>query len=137
MDISFKIEDLVIEECRDIATLIKRIDEMYPTRRPKLFDETHVFDEDQSVKWNREEVKRWNETSEKTWKNNVESNQRAKQLLDHSINKYIYEELEHKWSWKQCQVFYNHAYAEFEWSLFEGKLDTLIEMIHATLSVVD
>ena len=124
-----------IDRCEDIAKHIEQINKEHPYINGPMFPADHVFDEDKSVKWNRIEVQRWNETTREKRRLREESLRHKRQLLDNDIIEYIYQYLDKKWSHDRCRTFYNGLYSEFEYSLYEGKLDTILDVIHDTLEV--
>ena len=124
-----------INRCEDIAKHIEQINNEHPYIKGPLFPADHVFDEDKSVKWNRIEVQRWNETTREKRRLREESMLHKMGLLENDIIEYIYQYLDKKWSHDRCKIFYKRLYLEFEYSLYEGKLDTILDVIYHTLEV--
>ena len=126
-----------IDRCEDIAKHIEQINKEHPyiTERPLPAD--HIFDEDKSVKWNRIEVQRWNDTIREKRRLREESRFYKMKLLEDDIIEYIYQYLDKKCSYDRCKIFYEKLYSEFEYSLYEGKLDSILDMIRVLLTLVD
>ena len=89
----------------------------------------YVFDENQSVKWNREQVEKHN--------NDINTRKKYRQSMIyqelHQIQvatvQYIQSELSPHISEEQAGKLYEKLYSEFESGLFQGKLDTLLDAI--------
>lgn len=124
-----------IDRCEDIAKHIEQINKEHPYVTGKLLPADHIFDEDKSVKWNRIEVQRWNDTTREKRRLREESMLHKMKLLENDIIEYIYQYLDKKWSHDRCKIFYERLYNEFEYSLYEGKLDTVLDIICAALEV--
>lgn len=89
----------------------------------------YVFDENQSVKWNREQVEKHN--------NDINTRKKYRQSMIyqelHQIQiatvQYIQSELSPHVSEGHAARLYEKLYSEFESGLFQGKLDTLLTAI--------
>ena len=94
----------------------------------------YVFDENQSVKWNREQVEKYN--------NDINTRKKYRQSMIyqelHQIQiatvQYIQSELSPHVSEEQAGKLYEKLYSEFESGLFQGKLDTLLDAIREVFS---
>lgn len=74
------------------------------------YDYTHVFDENKSVKWNREEVERHNTIYEESRKSIEDNERNARYQFKCAIVAYISEELH--MDEDHAQKIYDHCYAE-------------------------
>ena len=77
---------------RDIDQALRQIDKTFYVAHHKKFPVDHVFDEDKSVKWNREEVERRNQAMHDEWKAALEAKGESYQYLYEEIYRYIMEE---------------------------------------------
>ena len=102
----------------------------YPNK--SKYKENHIFDEDQTVKWNREEVVRQNELidlEKKAYSN--ESNRLNNKLYDDAVNGLMEE---YKFNKKQAEKIWNYVYAEKHSHMndvfyFAGELADIIEEV--------
>lgn len=118
-----------INSCRDIERLRNDVYKRYPYVHEIPLRKDHVIDEDMSVKWNREAVELHNKEiiarrKERNGKIYAELHQ-----IEIATVKWIKSELSDKVSEEQAQRLYNKLYSQFEQTLFEGKLDSLLEAI--------
>ena len=120
----------------DIEQAIRQIDKTFYVAHQRKFAETHVFDEDKSVKWNREEVERRNQAIHDEWKAAQEAKGESYQNLYEAIYKYIMDEAvfgrhftynEAKAIWQQT---YNH-HDQNPWDWVDEMADTMHEFIIA------
>ena len=122
------ITDFKITCGRDIGEAIYRVDKEFyvPVKR---FKDDHVFDEDKSVKWNREEVERKNSEFENAVKQlNREKNLLYTELIS-MINSYI--TVETGVSVKKSEKIWNYLYSNYHaYGLAEclNHLDELLEL---------
>ena len=120
----------------DIEQAIRHIDSTFYVAHQRKFSETHVFDEDKSVKWNREEVARRNQAMHDEWKAAMEAKGESYQYLYEAIYKYIMDEAvfgrrftynEAKAIWQQT---HNH-HDQNPWDWVDEMADTMHEFIIA------
>lgn len=120
----------------DIEQAIRQIDKTFYVANHKKFSDTHVFDEDKSVKWNREEVERRNQAIHDEWKATMEAKGESYQHLHEEIYRYIMEEAvfgrrftynEAKAIWQQTC---NH-HDQYPWDWVDEMADTMHEFIIA------
>lgn len=118
----------------DIEQAIRQIDKTFYVAHHKKFPVDHVFDEDMSVKWNREEVERRNQAIHDEWKAAMEAKSESYHNLYEEIYRYIMDEAvfgrhftynEAKAIWQQT---YNH-HDQNPWDWVDEMADTMHEFI--------
>ena len=82
-------KNINIVEGRDILDYIKKIEEEYPRTTCKLIAPGHVFDDEQSVRWNREERERQNAAIIEEHRQRDEARKEANRLLEEAIIEYV------------------------------------------------
>lgn len=118
-----------INSDRDIERHRNDVYKKYPYVMEQPVKKDYVFDENQSVKWNREQVEKHN--------NDINTRKKYRQSMIyqelHQIQiatvQYIQSELSPHVSEGQAARLYEKLYREFESGLFQGKLDTLLTAI--------
>ena len=80
-----------IECSRDIYECHEEIYKHYKIPNRTKYKETHVFDEEKSVRWNREEVERQNQLIKDEINAAYAARNEARQRLDRAVIKYITE----------------------------------------------
>jgi hypothetical protein len=85
------IKNFEIHDSRDIAKALELLDTAFAFR-PHYYAENYVFDEDKSVRWNREEVLRRNKEAKDALKSAREMKAESSALLNLAIIKYIMDE---------------------------------------------
>lgn len=118
-----------INSDRDIERHRNDVYKKYPYVMEQPVKKDYVFDENQSVKWNREQVEKHNNDI------NIRKKYRQSMIYQelHQIQiatvQYIQSELSPHVSEEQAEKLYEKLYSEFESGLFQGKLDTLLDAI--------
>ena len=119
---------------RDIDLAMRQIDKTFYVAYHKKFPVDHVFDEDKSVKWNREEVERRNQAMHDEWKAAHEAKGESYQYLYEEIYRYIMEEsiygvhFTHKEAeviWQQTNRHHDHE----PWNWVDDMAETIHEFI--------
>ena len=91
--------------------------------------EGHIFDEDKSVKWNREEVERHNaEYQRRVAELNTERNKKFEEVVGLVVEK-IQDEVGHNLSKKKGRAIWDYAYSSSKSYGFDSVLATLEELI--------
>ena len=95
----------------------------------KKYNLTHIFDEDKSVRWNREEVERRNTECEEKRQIIKDKQNNAKWDFERAAIKYICEEL--KMDEDHAQKIFDHCYAEKHYAIKEvfDYINTLVEVL--------
>lgn len=89
----------------------------------------HVFDENKSVKWNKEEATRHNELYQaEVARLNTEKNKRRDAVVSHIVEK-IQDEVGHNLSAKKAKAIWDYAYDTSHSYGFEVIYATLAELI--------
>lgn len=89
----------------------------------------HVFDENKSVKWNKEEVVRHNEEYQaEVARLNTEKNKQREAVVSHIIEK-IQEDVRHNLSAKKAKAIWDYAYKSSHAYGFNAIYETLAELI--------
>lgn len=104
-------------------------DNKIPYPRKSKLKEDHVFDENKSVKWNREEVVRYNKSvDEERIKYREETNRLSAKLHDDIINALVNE---YNFTKNQANKIYDYAYMHWHscMSDFLNNLEELCELI--------
>lgn len=108
------------------------------SKLPK-FKEGHIFDEDKSVKWNREEVIRKNQEYEADTQKIKQVRKEAIDEAERKLQKFLIEEYEYfNLSSKQIQKLYNYAYEEYHsYGLSEIliHLDELVDLVSEVITL--
>ena len=120
----------------DIDLAIRQIDKTFYVARHTKFPVDHVFDEDKSVKWNREEVDRRNQVIHDEWKSAMEAKNESYQNLDEAIYKYIMEESVYgrRFTYNEAKAIWQHTLNHHDsepWSWVDEMADTMHEFIIA------
>ena len=120
---------------RDISEAIYRIDnEFYvPVKRLK---EDHVFDENKSVKWNREEVVRQNEFQRGLQQQARDMAAKSHNNLSEAIYKYIMEELSFgcNFTHEEAEAIWAQTIKHHDsepWNWLDDMAETAYEFFHA------
>lgn len=115
----------------DIQAAIRRVDHDFyvPVKR---FREDHVFDEDKSVKWNREEVARQNEKQIELQRQARDMCAQSRANLNEAIYKYIMNEAiyGHYFSRAEAAFIWAHCCRHHEsnpWDWIDEMADTIHE----------
>lgn len=96
----------------------------------RLFKKDHVFDEDKSVRWNREAVERNNDR----YYAEVAKLQRAREVAIHdateALREYIKDNSRIGFTDEQVTIIYNYLYSRYHhcWSDFMASVDETIDM---------
>ena len=120
----------------DIEQAIRQIDKTFYVANHKKFQIGHVFDEEKSVKWNREEVERRNQAIHDEWIAAMAAKSVSYNNLYEAIYRYIMDEAvfgrhftynEAKAIWQQT---HNH-HDQNPWDWVDEMADTMHEFIIA------
>lgn len=127
-------KEFVINQCQDVYRYLSAIDTKFPWVTQKPYPRDHVFDENQTVKWNRDKVDEMNIAINKSRMERMEAVNAYKCRLDDAIAEYMCTYLEGKLSVEKCREILDYASMEFEESLWEGDLDNILDMLDMALS---
>ena len=121
---------------RDIDQAIRQIDKTFYVAHHKKFPVDHVFDEDKSVKWNREEVERRNQAIRDEWKAAQEAKSESYQHLHEEIYRYIMEESVYSMQFtrKEAEVIWqqtNRHHDQEPWDWIDEMAETMRDFIIA------
>ena len=99
----------------------------YPSRLNfPHFANSHIFDEDKSVKWNKEEVERRNAERQKALKEYQEESSRQHQRLHEDLTQAIM--YDHNLTREQADVVYGYCYARYH-STFSDVINNIGEIV--------
>lgn len=116
-------------ELRELYNMADKYDRFSCKPKLLIYKNGYIFDEDKSVKWNREEVERRNnEYNEELKRLNTEKNAMLLKWID-AVKLYIIEETKVKKT--QADKIYNYLYTEYHnYGLTEilRHLDDLLEL---------
>lgn len=106
----------------------------YPSR--SKFPEDYVFDEDKSVKWNKEEVKRQNELIQKEKEYYIEKSQKLQEEFENDCINSICSGYT-KINKKQASLIFNYAYRKSHSGGYYNVLSTLEELEELINSILE
>ena len=120
----------------DIEAAIRKIDKAFYVAHHKKFSPDHVFDENQTVKWNREEVERRNQAIHDEYRKAMEAKSQSYTNLYEEIYRYIMEEsvFGRRFTYNEAKVIWQQAYNHHDnnpWDWVDEMADTMHEFIIA------
>ena len=120
----------------DIEQAIRLIDKTFYVANHKKFQIGHVFDEEKSVKWNREEVERRNQAIHDEWKAAMEAKGESYQYLYEAIYKYIMDEavFGRRFTYNEAMAIWQQTHNHHDqnpWDWVDEMADTMHEFIIA------
>ena len=115
---------------RDIVEAFDKIDHTFYVAHLKKFKPDHVFDEDKSVKWNRDEVVRRNQDLADAYLLAREYKAKSLDFLDEAIYKYIMEEsvYDTKFTRQEAELIWKNAKKHHEaepWNWIDEMAETI------------
>lgn len=96
--------------------------------------ENHVFDEDKSVKWNREEVVRYNQAIDEENKALLEARYKAHEDAVQGILNYLKQEHQHVSEERIKKIYYWAWEKEYD---REHRIDIVIDMVEEVLDIIE
>ena len=130
------ITNFTITSSRDIYNALEKLDRAFYVPPQPKYAEDHVFDEDKSVRWNREEVVRRNTER-------AEAHKRARELKNQSCNNfeeavinYIMQDLSYSYSFSRTEAIALLRAVRFHhesewWNWLDDMAETVIDLYAA------
>jgi hypothetical protein len=128
--------NFTINNSRDIYNALERLDQAFYVAPQPKYAENHVFDEDQSVRWNREEVVRRNAERAEIYKHARELKAQSCANFEEAVINYIMQDLSYSYSFSRVEAIALLRAVRFHhesewWNWLDDMAETVIDLYAA------